>query len=211
MFRQLDRVESPALGRPIHLWRFGHYGVPLLVFPSASGVAHEWEAGGLIDTLSGMIEAGRIKLYCTESNVGESWTEGDGHPAERIRRHLAFERYVMDELVPFIRQDCRTEGIRIAVAGASLGAFYAAKFALKHPETFFWALCLSGRYDATWMTGGFSNDDIYFNNPAAFVRGLEGEALARVRERTQLTLVCGQGAFEGSNIDATRQFAAALD
>ena len=75
---------------------------------------------------------------------------------------------MVSELVPFIRHDCRSPEIRIATAGTSLGAFYAANFALKHPEIFHYALCMSGRYDITGFTGGFTNTDIYFNNPMAY-------------------------------------------
>jgi esterase/lipase superfamily enzyme len=210
MFSQHQRVPSAAMGRSMHLWRFGHYGVPLVALPSAAGIAHEWEYNGLIESLRPLIEEGRLKLYCTESNVAESWTDDERHPAERVERHQSFERYVVDELVPWIRDDCRTPDIRIALAGTSLGAFYSANLALKHPETFFYALCMSGRYDTRWLTDGFTNEDIYYNNPMAFVPNLAGEALERVRRGVHLDLVCGQGRYEGSNGFATAAFAHVL-
>lgn len=196
--------------RPVHLWRFGHYGTPLLVLPSAAGMAHEWEYNGLIESLRHLIENGRLKLYCSESNVAETWNHRDGCPEQRAGRHQAFEDYLVSELVPWIRKDCQTPDIPIAVAGTSLGAFYSANLVLKYPEIFFYALCLSGRYDATWMTRGFSNDDIFYNNPMAFVPGLAGDELDRVRNRVHLDLVCGRGRWEGANVTATRAFAAVL-
>lgn len=211
MFSQHERVDSQCMGRPMHLWRFGHFGVPLLVMPSSAGMAHEWQYNGLIETLRPLIEGGRIKLYCSESNVAESWNSEEISPEERVARHHEFEAYILEELVPLIREDCRTEGIRIAVAGTSLGAFYAANLVLKHPEIFFYGLCLSGRYDATWLTNGFSNDDIYYNNPMAFVPGLVGEDLERVRRLTHLDLVCGRGRYEGNNVQATQEFARVLE
>ena len=48
MFSRHERFESRAMERGMHLWRFGHYGVPLLVMPSAAGIAHEWQYNGLI-------------------------------------------------------------------------------------------------------------------------------------------------------------------
>ena len=98
-------------------------------------------------------------------------------------RHQLFERFVIDELVPWIRQDCHTPNIRVAVSGCSLGAFYAANFALKFPEEFPYALCMSGRYEMRHFTDGFQNGDVYFNNPLAYVAGMDGAALERVRER----------------------------
>ena len=61
MFAKHERRPSAAMGRPMHLWRFGDYGAPLLVLPSAAGVAHEWEADGRIDALiSGVGTGGTI-------------------------------------------------------------------------------------------------------------------------------------------------------
>lgn len=207
---QHDLVPSQAMGRQMHLWRYGHFGPPLLVFPSASGMAHEWEANGMLDAVADLIGAGRLKVYCTESNVAEAWTRRDSDPAWRITRHQAFERYVAEELAPRIRADCRTADIPIAVSGTSLGAYYAANFALKHSRLFRWALCLSGRYDVSWLTDGFSSQDVYFNNPMAYLPNLDGHHLEEVRRHAHLVLVCGQGKWEDGNVEETRSFASLL-
>lgn len=210
MFRQHDMIPSQAMGRNIHLWRYGHFGPPVIAFPSASGMAHEWESNGMIDALADWINAGKLKLYTVESNVSEAWTRKDNPPDWRIKRHQMYERFVMEELVPFIRNDCNVPDIPIALTGTSLGAFYAANLALKHPHIFRYALCLSGRYDATWMTDGYTNDDIFFNNPMAYVGGMEGEYLERVRQNTHLSLVCGQGKWEDGNIEDAQRLAMLL-
>ncbi len=211
MFRQHEMLPSKSMDRRVHLWRYGHFGPPLLVFPSASGMAHEWEAHGMTESLEDHLRGGRLKLYCTESNVAEAWTRKDSDPRWQIQRHEAFERYVLDELVPFIRKDCRSEDIPIAVTGTSLGALYAANFALKHPTIFRYALCMSGRYDVSWLTQGFSNEAIYFNNPMAYVPNLHGEHLEQVREHTHLALVCGQGKWEDGNVEETHALADRLE
>ena len=200
-------MESPAMGRRVHVWLYGNWGAPVLVFPTAAGFAHEWDRQGMVEALAPLLRSGKIKLYCPESNVAESWTNKNADPVWRVGRHLAYERFLLDELVPAIRDDCRSSTIRIAAAGASLGALYAANLALKEPEIFHYALCLSGRYDATHFTGGFSNSDVYFNNPMAYVPLLEGAALERVRGNTHLTLVCGQGAWEEGCIEETHRLA----
>lgn len=203
-------LPSPAMGRDMHVWTYGHFGAPVIVFPTAAGFAHEWQAQGMIDVLQPFLASGRIKLYCPESNVSEAWTKKETDPAWRIQRHLAYERFVLDTLVPFVREDCRAPNIPIAVTGASLGGMYAATMALRHPETFRWALCMSGRYEARNFTNGYDSPEVYFNNPLAFVPNLAGEALDRVRAHTALTLVCGRGKWEEGCIEETIALAAVL-
>lgn len=195
------------MGRNMHLWRFGHFGQPVIVFPTAAGFAHEWKAQGMVDVLADMLGGGRIKLYCPESNVSTAWTRKEMHPAERIQHHLLYERWVMEVLVPWVRADCRSNDMPLACVGSSLGGFYAATFALKHPETFRYALCLSGRYEMRNFTGGYDNASIYFNNPLAFVPNLDGQALQRTRQ-TRISLVCGTGKWEEGCIEETQALAA---
>lgn len=209
MFKKATLVPSRHMDRSMYLWQYGDYGAPLLVFPSAAGMAHEWEAHGMIDVLSDFIQRGKIKFYCIESNVSEAWTRKEAEPAWRIQRHMAYERFIAEELVPFIREDCHQPDIRIALAGTSLGAFFSANFALKFPEVFHYALCMSGRYDVRDFNP-LQSTDVYLNNPLAYVHGLEGEALERVRRNTHLTLVCGQGPYEQGNWQETLKFSELL-
>jgi esterase/lipase superfamily enzyme len=211
MFRKHELIPSEAMGRRMHLWRYGHYGPPLLVFPSAAGMAHEWEAHGMVEALGDWIEEGKLKLYCSESNVAEAWTRKERDPRWRIGRHRAFEHYVVSELSAFIREDCESPELQIALTGTSMGAYYAANFALKFPQLFGYALCLSGRYDVTWLTDGYSNEEIYLNNPMAYLPDLQGEPLEAIRRHTYLALVCGQGKWEDGNIEETRQLAGLLE
>ncbi len=211
MKRRHERIPSRAMGRPIHVWCYGHWGPALVVFPTAAGMAHEWEVQGMIATLADFINAGQLKVYCTESNVAEAWTRQQNPPDWRIKRHQAFEQYVTEDLVPFIRSDCAAPQLRVAATGASLGGYYAANFALKYPELFHWALCMSGRYDISAFTNGYQNLDVYFNNPLAYVSNLGGEHLERVQKNTHLVLVCGQGPWEEGCIDETNALADLLE
>ena len=52
-----DRMEQE-----LSLVRWGHYGVPVLLFPTAGGDAEEVERNHLDGCLAPMIEAGRIKV-----------------------------------------------------------------------------------------------------------------------------------------------------
>jgi len=197
------RLPSRALNRSVHMWTYGHWGPPVIAFPTAAGMAHEWQAAGAIEALRPLLDAGRLKLYCPESEACRSWTAMDRPTDERLAQHASYERFIVQELVPWIRADCRSPGAPIGLAGASLGATHAALLALKHPQDFPWALCLSGRYRTSPMLHGEGGIDAYYNDPLAFVPNLSGEALARVRGRTHLTLVVGRGAHEGRCIRET--------
>jgi len=203
-------IDSPQLGRQVHIWTYGYYGWPVVVFPSAAGFAHEWQAHGMVDLLDPLLRSGRIKLYCPESNVAEAWTRKETDPEWRIQRHILYERWVTETLVPWVRADCRTPEIPLATTGCSLGGMYAANFALKYPTTFTWALCMSGRYDVRQINGGHNSQSVYFNNPLAYVPNLQGEALSRIRQNTHVVLVCGRGAFEEGCIEETLALGAVL-
>ncbi len=195
-------LDSPALGRRAHVWCFGDVGTPVVVFPSNAGVAHEWQQSGMVDALGPLLAAGRIKLYCPESNVSQTFS-GEGPVDARMQGHQRYEQFVLDTLVPFIRQDCRSPDARLLATGCSMGALFSSLFALKFPEVFSGALCLSGRYRGTRIIGDQWSESLYFNDPLAFVPNLEGPALERVRRQTHLTLVVGQGPFENGCIPET--------
>jgi esterase/lipase superfamily enzyme len=202
-------LDSPALGRRAHVWCFGEVGRPVIVFPSNAGVAHEWKNNGMVDALGPLLAQGRIKLYCPESNISQSFS-GEGPLERRMARHEAYEHFILHTLVPFIREDCRLADERMLAAGCSMGALFSSLFALKFPEVFRGALCMSGRYRGERFVQGGYCDALYFNDPLAFVPNLEGQALERVRRQTHLTLVVGRGAFENSCVPETLELGAWL-
>jgi esterase/lipase superfamily enzyme len=198
-------LDSPQLDRRVHLWTFGEVGQPLIVFPSNAGVAHEWQKSGMIDALGPLLAAGRVKIYCPESNVCNSFS-GSGTIAQRMAHHHAYERFVIETLVPFIRDHCRAPQARMVATGCSVGALYSALFVLKHPEIFHRALCLSGTYRASKFFDGQSSHELYLNDPLQFLPSLGGAALERVRRQVHLTVVVGRGAHEHGCIEETTAF-----
>ena len=164
----------------------------------------------MIEALSPLLAAGRVKIYCPETNVSRSFS-GSGSVAQRMAHHQAYERFVLDTLVPFIREDCRMPQARMVATGCSVGALYSSIFVLKHPETFERALCLSGRYRTSAFFDGASSHDVYLNDPLAFVPNLRGGALERVRRQAHLTVVVGRGPFEEGCIPETAELGAVLE
>ena len=190
---------------------YGHWGRPLLAFPSESGSVWDWEQNGMIGAIGGLIHAGRVKVYCFDSF--DSWTWADqGVPLEeRARRHGVYESWILDAVVPWIHADCG--GFQeIVAAGASLGAYHSANFALKRADLFPLALCMSGVYDISSMGWGERGDAVYFNNPVDYVPHLHGDHLDWLRGRLSVLLVCGQGQWEDTTgaLESTRRFAGLL-
>ncbi|HSC01949.1 MAG TPA: alpha/beta hydrolase-fold protein [Solirubrobacteraceae bacterium] len=191
---------------------YGHWGRPLLAFPTERGDAGEFERCGMVAALSGLLGDGRVKLYCVDSFDHESWSNRDVPLEERARRHGVYEAWILDQVVPFVRHDCGGAAEVIA-CGASLGAFHAANFALKRADVFPLAICMSGTYDpASWNAWGERGDAAYFNNPMDYVAHLGGEHLGWLRSRLSMLLVCGQGQWEDTTgaLDSTRRFAGLL-
>jgi esterase/lipase superfamily enzyme len=191
---------------------FGHLGRPVLVFPSQEGGRYDWEERGMVEAVSGLIEAGRVKLYCVDAWDSGTWHDDWLPLEERARRHGGYESWLLGHVVPLIHRDCG--GFQEIVAtGVSFGAYHAANLALRRADLFPLALCLSGVYDVSVVGWGERGDQVYFNNPADYVAGLGGDHLEWLRSQVSLLLVVGQGAWEDStgSLEQTRRFAALLD
>jgi esterase/lipase superfamily enzyme len=193
------------------LLAYGHYGRPVVVFPSEEGEAHDWEQRGMVHAIGGLLDAGKVKLYCVPSFDRESWTRRDLSLEERARRHGQYERWILARLVPFVQADSHTH--ELVATGASFGAFHAANFCLKRADLFPVAVCLSGVYDVSVQGGGGERGDaVYFNNPMDYVANLGGDHLAWLRDHASLLLVCGQGRWEDTTgaLESTKRFGALL-
>jgi esterase/lipase superfamily enzyme len=191
---------------------YGHWGRPLLVFPSEAGGPWDWENNGMIGSIAGLVDAGRVKVYCADSFDDWTWADRSVPIEERARRHGAYEHWIVDWVVPYVHWECGGYQ-EILTTGASLGAFHAVNFALKRADLFPLALALSGVYDVGWMGAwGERGDASYFNSPMDYVANLGGDHLDWLRSHVNLLLVCGQGRWEDTTgaLESTRRFAGVL-
>jgi esterase/lipase superfamily enzyme len=189
------RREQVELGS-LTLIAHGHYGRPVLVFPSEQGRAWDFENNGMVDAVADLVEAGRVKLYCVDSADAYTWSDNSVSIEERARRHTEYEAWIVDQAVAWIAADCGGS-TEIATLGCSLGAFHAANFALKRADLFPLAMCFSGNYDASsWNAWGERGEATYFSNPMDYVANMDGEHLDWLRGQVSLLLVVGQGAWE---------------
>ncbi len=194
--KMTSRWYSPRLQTEVLVARWGHYGLPVLLFPTAGGDAEECERFLMIKALGPLLEAGRIKVYACDSVAGRTWVSGDGSGGHRAWVQNAFDGFVHRELVPAIRTDCRSDDVEIITAGASIGAFNALASICRHPEVFKAAICMSGTYDLSRFMDGEHTLDFHFSSPLHFLPGLgESAQLARLRERF-IVLATGEGRWE---------------
>ena len=201
--------KSERLGQQVSVVRWGDYGVPVLLFPTAGGDAEEIERFHVIDSVGELLAAGRIKVYSVDSVAGRTWIEGEGPDAYRSLVQSRFHEFVRHEVVPAIRMDCKDDAIEIITAGASIGAFNAVSTVCRYPDVFRAALGLSGTYDITRFIEKDApiTEEFYFSSPLHFLPGLNGAMLDQLRKRFIL-LASGQGRAE--NIGETWRMADAL-
>ncbi|CAN5481392.1 alpha/beta hydrolase-fold protein [soil metagenome] len=203
------RIHGPAIGGDGEVWAYGHYGRPVLAFPSQQGAVGDFALHGMVYALEDLLTAGRIKLYCVESLDGRTWFDDSLPIEERARRHRAYASWLYDHVAPAIREDCGGRDDTITT-GASFGAYHAVHATLQRADLFPTAIGLSGVYDLERIGAwGEPGDDTYFANPSAYVGNLEGGHLDWLREAAELILVCGQGQWEDTSgaLDSTRAFA----
>jgi esterase/lipase superfamily enzyme len=177
---------------------FGHWGLPLLAFPTSHGDEWELERHGLIGAIADFVEAGRVKVFCVGSNNHESFLNGGAHPLHRSWRQRMFDEYIRDEVVPYIYDSCQTPGIPIGTAGASLGAYHAINTLLRYPHVVKRCYGLSGIYDLRGFMGGMYDDNFYFHNPVDYVGGLSDRWLLDQVASCEIRLATGSGPFEKS-------------
>jgi esterase/lipase superfamily enzyme len=201
MERAYHKFFSPALGRDMEVLHFGGSGVPLLAFPTSMGRFYQWEDFGLVGTLTDWIDAGAMQLVCVDSVDAESWYAKDKAPADRVARHLQYERHILDEVLPGMP-------VPPLACGASFGALHAVLLALRHPARFRGFIAMSGAFDTARWLDGYHDDSTYFTNPLAFVPGLTDQAfLAPLRAMTPKVIATGE---EDPNVDDSKKLAALL-
>lgn len=192
-----DTWHVPTLQQDVTMVRYGYFGLPVLLFPTAGGDAEECERMQMIRALQPLLAAGRIKIYSIDSVGGRAWTNDHYSGGHRAYVQNQYDRYIYEDVLPAIYKDCNSNGeIPIVTAGASIGAFNALASLCRHPDAFHAAVCMSGTYDLSrWMKGEHTTD-FHFSSPLHFLPYLdEGQHLDVLRQR-MVILPTGEGRWE---------------
>lgn len=196
MHREIHQWHSLHLHKNMELAVYGHYGFALLMFPTAAADYLEYERFQMIEAIAPFIDSGKVKVFSINSVNHESWLNDRMHPQRKSIRHQQFNRYVTDEVIPFIHAQCGGR-VQTIVTGASFGALHSANTLFRRPDLIDGCIAMSGVYDLKEYTRGYWDDDVYFNSPVDYLPRLTDEGtLAHLRAKQHIYFVSGQGAHE---------------
>jgi esterase/lipase superfamily enzyme len=208
MKRELTSWYSPSVNKEMPIATYGNYGFALLLVPTAAADYLEYERFQLIDSLSPHIDSGKIKVFSINSMNNESWMNNEMWGEHKAIRHNQFNRYVFDEVIPFIKTSTSNE-TPIITAGASFGALHSMNLFLKRPDIINGVIAMSGVYNLHAYTKGFNDEQVYYNSPMDYMPGLQDDwYLSKIRQSNHIHILSGSGAYEDPA--AAGQFAKVL-
>jgi esterase/lipase superfamily enzyme len=197
MPKVIDGWRSPRLGLEMPVVSYGHAGTPLLLFPTAAADFLENERFFLVKAIEEHILAGKVRLFSIDSINEHAWMDKHVPIPEKARRQAMYQGYIEEELVPYIRHVCGDRHARPLTTGASFGAFHAANTFLRRPDLFGGTIAMSGFYDLDrGYLDGYTDDNVFFNNPAWYLPGLGGHMLELLQGGSRIVIVTGQGPYE---------------
>jgi esterase/lipase superfamily enzyme len=184
---------------------FGHGGARLLVFPTSKGKFYEWEDRGMAGVLGDQLENGLLQMYCVDSVDEESWYAFHKHPGDRAWRHVQYENYLLNEVLPLAYQKNPTP--YLIVTGASFGAYHAMNFALRHPDITDRVIAMSGMFNIERWSGSYRDDNIYFNSPCLYMPNENDGSRLDLLRRLDIIMAVGR---DDPNIGNNRWFSDVL-
>ena len=205
MNREYYRWNSPSLNRDMEMLIFGHAGARVLVFPTSKGTFYEWEDRGMIHTLGEHIDNGWLQICCVDSVDAESWYCFWAHPSGRAYRHVQYDSYLYNEVLPFSEQ--KNGNPFLITVGASFGGYHAMNFGLKHPDKVSRILAMSGLYDIRRFSLGYHDDNVYFNNPVEYIPNEYDAGRLALLQRQDIILATGR---DDSLMQSARDLSGAL-
>ena len=197
MKRELSSWFSPSLNKEMPIAAYGDYGFALLLIPTAAADYLEYERFQLMDHLAPFIDSGKVRVFSIDSINNESWLNNEMDPKHKSMRQQAWNSYVFDEVIPFIRTNTSQE-TPIITCGASFGALHSMNLFLKRPDLINGVIAMSGVYDLSEYTKGYFDDDAYFNSPWHYMQNLtDNNMLEQIRQSKHIHILSGSGNYEG--------------
>jgi esterase/lipase superfamily enzyme len=198
MRREHHHWYSDRIGREFGVVVHGHWGPPMLLFPTSGGDEEEYERQGLIAAIAEFIDAGTVKAFCVNVNHGDSFANRSAHPLHRSWMQRQYDAYIRHEVIPFARAHCQSPDAPVWTMGASLGAYHAANTLFKYPDVVKRCFALSGVYDMKRFMNGAYDDNFYFNNPVDYLANIADSWMLNQLASCDIHIATGSGPFEHS-------------
>jgi esterase/lipase superfamily enzyme len=202
--------------------RWGHFGAPVVIFPTAGGDFEEIERFQLVAALGALIDGGRIKVYSVDALAVRAWLAANTSPQECLGLQERYNSFLYEDVLQRVRLDCQNDRIEPVLVGASLGAVAAVSTLCRHPESFRAAIGLSGVYRSVhgvvgsthvgcaWefaRGAGDPGSGAWRQDETGYLATLAGPQLERLRQRP---IILGSGAGDYENPAASKHLADAL-
>ncbi len=197
MRRDITSWYSERLFQEMPLVAYGDYGPPVLMVPTAAADFLEYERFHMIDSIEWWLENGRAKVYSINSVNRLALLNNQAAPWEKIEWLERYDGYVVNEVLPLIRNDCRSD-VKPILTGISLGAYVAGDLFFRHPDLFGGAILFSGSYDIRSYMDGYYNDSVYFHNPVDYLSKLDDDYFLPILRQgsRKIIIFSGQGSYE---------------
>ena len=202
METQYFSFYSEALGRDMECKVYGHGGRPVLFIPCQDGRFFDFENFKMTDTWAPWIESGQAMVFSIDTIDKETWSDKEGDPYWRIRRHEDWIRYITEEMVPTILAISHERNgwdydPGILVFGCSLGATHAANLYFRFPDIFTGVMALSGIYSGSFGFGDYMDEMVYNNSPVDYLNGMPyHHPYVEKYNRNRGVICVGLGAWE---------------
>ena len=193
---------SPTLNRNMEMKVYGHGGKPILFIPCQDGHFYDFENFGLIDDFRYWLESGQCMVFAIDTIDSETWSDVNGDPYWRIRRHEQWIDYITREVVPLIRNYTNYKNgwdgyPGIMSFGCSLGATHALNLYLRFPDLFDRCLALSGIYEGSYGFGNYMDEVVYRNSISDYMENMPADHPFIQEYNNHKAVVCvGQGPWE---------------
>lgn len=199
---QYFKQYSHWLNRDMECKVYGHKGRPVLFIPCQDGRFFDFENFHMTDTWSPWIESGEVMVFSIDTIDASTWSDFWRNARWRIERYEQWIHYIVDEVVPFMRQMVNerngwTGYPGILVFGCSLGATHAANLYFRFPDIFDRVLALSGLYSASYGFGTYNDDLVFLNSTVDYLRSMPNDHPNIANYNQKKAVFCvGQGPWE---------------
>jgi len=194
--------DSSHLGQKMELKVYGTGGRPFLVFPSSSGRFFDFENQGMVHCVESFLADEKIQIFSVDGIDPQSWDKNWAPIPERMQRHEEYDHYIINEVVPFVRQQ-NESNLGIITSGVSMGATHAVNFYFRHPEVLGGCLALSGQYHTRGFFGDYMDERVYYNSPLSYLPNLSDKKILDLYRKGDIIVCVGQGAWEDPMVKDT--------